>query len=103
VCLDFCERGSAGKDHGEDVQFADTPGNELRILRTKIKDNDCLGVHFLLWQQGTQCGKSFVRAAWLRGNDVFRSGLHIFLLTGRNMCVLTYRKWTLTYRPDSTH
>ena len=49
-CLDFAERRRAGQHDGEDVLFANAPRNELRILRAEIEDNDCLGVHSLVWQ-----------------------------------------------------
>ena len=38
------------KDDGEDVQFADTAGDELGVLRAEIQDNDGLGVHLPVWQ-----------------------------------------------------
>jgi hypothetical protein len=40
----------AGQHDGENVLLANAPRNQLRILRTKVKDNDCLGVHSLVWQ-----------------------------------------------------
>ena len=50
VGLDFRKWGSTGKNDGKDVLFADAAGNQLRILRAEVKDNDCLGVHVLVWQ-----------------------------------------------------
>ena len=50
VGLNFSEGRRAGKHNGEDVLLAYAPCNELRILLTKIEDNDCLGVHSLVWQ-----------------------------------------------------
>jgi hypothetical protein len=32
------------------VLFADTPGNELGVLRAEVEDDDCLGVHVSVWQ-----------------------------------------------------
>ena len=40
----------AGKHDGKNVQLANTPRNELRILRAEIKNNDGLGVHLPVWQ-----------------------------------------------------
>jgi hypothetical protein len=31
-------------------RFGEAQRNQLRILRTKIENNDCLGVHSLVWQ-----------------------------------------------------
>ncbi len=49
-CLNFLEGRRAGQHDGEDVQLAYAPRNQLRILRTKIENYDCLGVHSLVWQ-----------------------------------------------------
>ena len=46
----FGDGRRAGQDDGEDVQFADTAGNELGVLRAEIQDNDGLGVHLSVWQ-----------------------------------------------------
>src|SRR5579864_8982498 len=40
VAADFLERGVAGKDGGEDVQFADAARNELGILGAEVENND---------------------------------------------------------------
>ena len=50
VRLNLGERHSAGQNNGKNVQFANSPRNQLRVLRTKIKDNDSLGVHSPVWQ-----------------------------------------------------
>ena len=50
VGLDFSEGCRAGEHYGEDVLLAYAPGDELGILRAKIENNDCLGVHPLVWQ-----------------------------------------------------
>jgi hypothetical protein len=49
--LDFREGGCAREDYGEDVEFADAAGDELGILRPEVENNDCLGVHVLVWQE----------------------------------------------------
>ncbi len=51
IALDFFELGGAGKDDGEDVLFADAAGNELRILRAEVEDDDRLRFHNLLCQR----------------------------------------------------
>ena len=48
--LNFSKGNRAGQHDGEDVQFANAPRNQLRILRAKIENNNCLGVHSLVWQ-----------------------------------------------------
>ena len=48
--LNFAERRRAGQHDGENVLFANAPGNELGVLRTEIEDNNCLGGHVLVWQ-----------------------------------------------------
>ena len=48
--LDFGEGRCARQYDGEYILFANTPGNELGVLRTEIEDYDCLGVHSLVWQ-----------------------------------------------------
>jgi hypothetical protein len=50
-----------------------------------------------------RCGKSFVRQVCFQPMEIFERGQRTFLLTRSNMCVLTYRKWMLTYKPASTH
>ena len=50
VRLDFRKRDRARKHDGKDVQLANTPRNQLRILRAEIENNDCLGVHLPVWQ-----------------------------------------------------
>ena len=35
----------AGQHDGEDVLLADAPRDQLRVLRTEIEDDDCLGGH----------------------------------------------------------
>ena len=45
IAADFLQPGITGKNDGEDVLFADAARNELRILRTKIEDDDGLGFH----------------------------------------------------------
>ena len=50
VGLNFSEGRRAGEHNGEGVLLAYAPGDELGILRTKIENNDCLGVHPLVWQ-----------------------------------------------------
>ena len=45
VGLDFSDGNRAGEHDGEDVLFADAAGDQLRILRAEVEDNDCLGVH----------------------------------------------------------
>ena len=50
VSLDFAERYGTGEDNGEDILLADAAGDELGILRPEIEDDDCLGVHALVWQ-----------------------------------------------------
>src|ERR1017187_3082311 len=44
-CLNLRERRGAGQHDGENVLFANPPGDELGILRTEIEDDNCLGVH----------------------------------------------------------
>jgi len=48
--LNFSERRRARQHHGEDVLLAYAPRNQLRILRTKVENYNCLGVHSLVWQ-----------------------------------------------------
>ena len=63
--LDFGEGRGAGQHDGEDVLFANPPRNQLRILRTEIEDDDCLGGHdFSVAGRilGLQAGSSFARA-----------------------------------------
>jgi hypothetical protein len=48
--FDFSERSGAGKHHGEDIELANAAGDELGVLRAEIEDDDCLGVHVLVWQ-----------------------------------------------------
>ena len=43
--LNLAEGRGAGQHDGEDVVFADAARNELRVLRTEVEDDDCLGVH----------------------------------------------------------
>ena len=50
VGFNFRDGRRAGEDDGEDVQFADTASDELRILRAEIEDNNGLGVHLPVWQ-----------------------------------------------------
>ena len=50
VIADFSERDRARQDDGKYVQLANAPRDQLRILRAKIEDDDCLGVHSLVWQ-----------------------------------------------------
>ena len=50
VALNFSKRNRAGQDHGEDVELANPARDELGVLRAEIEDNDCLGVHVLVWQ-----------------------------------------------------
>jgi hypothetical protein len=50
VCLNFPKRRRAGQHDREDILLAYAPRNQLRILRTKIENYDCLGVHSLVWQ-----------------------------------------------------
>ena len=40
VRVDFVDRGGAGKDDGEDVLFANAPGDELGVLRAEVEDDD---------------------------------------------------------------
>src|ERR1035441_1390500 len=51
VAVDFVERSGAGQDDGEDVLFADTARDELRILRAKVEDDDRLRFHHILCQR----------------------------------------------------
>ena len=51
IALDFFQRGGAGKHHGEDILFADAAGDELRVLRAEVEDDDRLGFHHLLCQR----------------------------------------------------
>ena len=51
VALDFVQRSGAGKHDGEDVLFADAAGDELRVLRAEVEDDDRLGFHHLLCQR----------------------------------------------------
>src|SRR5215469_9799016 len=50
ITLDFVERSVTGKNDGEDALFADAARDELRILRTKVEDDDRLSFHYLLCQ-----------------------------------------------------
>jgi len=50
MLLNFGEGDGAGQDYGEDVELANAAGDELGVLRAKIEDDDCLGVHVLVWQ-----------------------------------------------------
>ena len=52
VRLNFGKRRCARQDDGKDILFANAPRDQLRILRAEIEDNDCLGVHSLVWQGG---------------------------------------------------
>src|SRR5260221_5492905 len=45
IALDFVKRGAAGQDDGENFQFADAAGNELRVLRAEIENNNGLVFH----------------------------------------------------------
>jgi hypothetical protein len=40
IATNFLKASSAGKNDGKDVLFADAARNELRILRSKVEDND---------------------------------------------------------------
>src|SRR4051794_19313357 len=39
ITLNLIERCRAWQYYGENFEFADPPGDELRVLRTEIKDN----------------------------------------------------------------
>ncbi len=43
--LNLADGRGAGQHDGEDVVFADAARNQLRVLRTEVEDDDCLGVH----------------------------------------------------------
>src|SRR5262249_11773260 len=45
VAANLFERRVAGKNRGEDVQFADAARNQLRILRPEVEDDNRLGFH----------------------------------------------------------
>ena len=45
VAPDFIHGGVAGQDGGKDFQFADAARNQLRILRTEVKNDDGLVFH----------------------------------------------------------
>ncbi len=62
VGLNFSERCGAWQDDGEDILLANTPRDQLRILRAEIEDNDCLGVHSLVWQGGGRAVKKLCGA-----------------------------------------
>jgi hypothetical protein len=48
--LNLAEGRRTGQHHGKNVLLARTPGDELRVLRAEIEDNNCLGVHVPVWQ-----------------------------------------------------
>ncbi len=48
--LNLTERRRARQHNGEDILLADAPRNQLRVLRAKVEDYDCLGVHASVWQ-----------------------------------------------------
>ena len=41
----FRRERSAGQDYGEDILLANAAGDELCVLRAKVKDDDRRGVH----------------------------------------------------------
>ena len=51
IALDFGDGNGAGQDDGEDVELADAARDELGVLRAEVENNDCLGVHVLVWQE----------------------------------------------------
>ena len=67
-CLDFGDGDRAGKYDGEDVELADAAGDELRVLRPEIEDDDRLGVHVSVWQGAGGDVKN--RKGTTRGVDV---------------------------------
>ena len=50
IGLNFSQRRRTGQYDGKDILLANTPRNQLRILRAEIKNDDCLGVHLPVWQ-----------------------------------------------------
>jgi hypothetical protein len=73
--LNFGERRGARQHDGEDVQLAYAPRNQLRILRAKIENYDCLGVHSLVWQGPRRDVKTAGQWASLKGTGVEGYGL----------------------------
>ena len=49
ACISFKRRG-AGENDGKNILLANTTRNQLRVLRTKVQDNDRGGVHALVFQ-----------------------------------------------------
>jgi hypothetical protein len=43
--FDFSEGCGARQHDGEDILLANAPRYQLRVLRTEIEDDDCLGGH----------------------------------------------------------
>ena len=43
--FDFGEGRGAGQHDGEDILLANAPRDQLRVLRTEVEDDDCLGGH----------------------------------------------------------
>src|SRR5246127_2406627 len=50
IGLNFGDGYGAWQHHRKDVLFANATRDQLRVLRAKIEDNDCLGVHVSVWQ-----------------------------------------------------
>ncbi len=48
--LNLGDRGTAGKDDGEDVLLSYAAGDQLRVLAAKIQDDDRGSFHFLVLQ-----------------------------------------------------
>ena len=44
-CRDLLDRHRAGQDDREDVEFADAPRDQLRVLRTKVQDDNGRTAH----------------------------------------------------------
>jgi hypothetical protein len=75
-CLTFAQGGRTGEHDGEDILFANAPGDELRILRTEIEDYDCLGVHSLVWQGVGRAVKALFPGAKCCKFEVPATGVH---------------------------
>jgi len=43
--FDFSEGRCTWQHNGEDILLANAPRNQLRVLRTEVEDDDCLGGH----------------------------------------------------------